>query len=189
MKIAIVHYHLQPGGVTRVIENTLQAWEENGQTVEAVALSGRPYPGDQLTNTQVVDGLDYATPSEAINPQILANRLLEAAKSGLGKRPDIWHIHNHSLGKNPSLTEAVAILAESGESMLLHPHDFAEDGRPGKSAEPGRGRPAKGFSNYKAVVRGGHGHPKTAAAPEGPGRPAGGRVVPTGAVGAGEGRR
>ena len=131
MKIAIVHYHLQPGGVTRVIENTLQAWEENGQTVEAVALSGRPYPGDQLTNTQVVDGLDYATPSEAINPQILANRLLEAAKSGLGKRPDIWHIHNHSLGKNPSLTEAVAILAESGESMLLHPHDFAEDGRPG----------------------------------------------------------
>ena len=72
MKIAIVHYHLQPGGVTRVIENTLQAWEENGQTVEAVALSGRPYPGDQLTNTQVVDGLDYATPSEAINPQILA---------------------------------------------------------------------------------------------------------------------
>ena len=40
-------------------------------------------------------------------------------------------IHNHSLGKNPSLTEAVALLAESGEKILLHPHDFAEDGRPG----------------------------------------------------------
>jgi hypothetical protein len=47
MKIAIVHYHLQPGGVTRVIENTLQAWEENGTEIEAVAsewpgLPGRP---------------------------------------------------------------------------------------------------------------------------------------------------
>ena len=48
----------------------------------------------------------------------------------LGK-PDLWHIHNHSLGKNPSLTEAVALLAQSGERILLHPHDFAEDGRPG----------------------------------------------------------
>ena len=42
MKIAIVHYHLQPGGVTRVIENTIQAWEENGNDIRAVAISGRP---------------------------------------------------------------------------------------------------------------------------------------------------
>jgi hypothetical protein len=35
------------------------------------------------------------------------------------------------LGKNPSLTAAVSLLAESGERILLHPHDFAEDGRPG----------------------------------------------------------
>ena len=27
MKIALVHHHLQPGGVTRVIENTIEAWE------------------------------------------------------------------------------------------------------------------------------------------------------------------
>ena len=53
MKIAIVHYHLQPGGVTRVIENTLQAWEENGNEIEAVAISGRTYPGDRLPNTRV----------------------------------------------------------------------------------------------------------------------------------------
>ena len=71
MKIAIVHYHLQPGGVTRVIENTLQAWVENGIEIEAVALSGRPYPGDQLSNTRVIEGLDYASANEAIDPKIL----------------------------------------------------------------------------------------------------------------------
>ncbi len=131
MKIAIVHYHLQPGGVPRVIENTIQAWQENGNDIQAVAISGRPYPGDQLPDTRVVEGLDYASPEDAIDPQVLTNRLKESTKDALGQSPDLWHIHNHSLGKNPSLTAAVSILAESGERILLHPHDFAEDGRPG----------------------------------------------------------
>lgn len=71
MKIAIVHYHLQPGGVTRVIENTLQAWEENGTEIEAVALSGRAYPGDRLPDTRVVQGLDYTSPGDAVDPEFL----------------------------------------------------------------------------------------------------------------------
>ena len=131
MKIAIVHYHLQPGGVTRVIENTLQAWEENGTEIEAVALSGRAYPGDRLPDTRVVQGLDYTSPKDAVDPRVLTERLRASAKDALGQTPDLWHIHNHSLGKNPSLTAAVSLLAESGERILLHPHDFAEDGRPG----------------------------------------------------------
>lgn len=131
MKIAIVHYHLQPGGVTRVIENTLQAWEENGTEIEAVALSGRAYPGDRLPVTRVVQGLDYTSPRDAVDPRVLTERLRASAKDALGQTPDLWHIHNHSLGKNPSLTAAVSLLAESGERILLHPHDFAEDGRPG----------------------------------------------------------
>ena len=131
MKIAIVHYHLQPGGVTRVIENTLQAWEENGTEIEAVALSGRAYPGDRLANTREIEGLDYSSPQDAIDPRILTERLRESARGALGQAPDLWHIHNHSLGKNPSLAAAVSLLAEAGERILLHPHDFAEDGRPG----------------------------------------------------------
>ena len=131
MKIAIVHYHLQPGGVTRVIENTLQAWEENGTEIEAVALSGRAYPGNRLPDTRVVQGLDYTSPKDAVDPRVLTERLRASAKDALGQPPDLWHIHNHSLGKNPSLTAAVSLLAESGERILLHPHDFAEDGRPG----------------------------------------------------------
>ena len=30
MRVAIVHYHLKPGGVTRVIENTIRALNEKG---------------------------------------------------------------------------------------------------------------------------------------------------------------
>jgi hypothetical protein len=54
----------------------------------------------------------------------------EAATEALGGEPDLWHIHNHSLGKNGTLPQVVNELAASGEPLLLQPHDFAEDGRP-----------------------------------------------------------
>jgi hypothetical protein len=84
-----------------------------------------------LPDTRVVKGLDYTSPKDAVDPRVLTERLRASAKDALGQPPDLWHIHNHSLGKNPSLTAAVSLLAESGERILLHPHDFAEDGRPG----------------------------------------------------------
>ena len=130
MKVAIVHYHLEPGGVTRVIENTLAAWAEMGKAIETVVLSGRPYSGKSIPDTRVIQGLDYATSEKAIPPELLMDRMKEAARNSLGGMPDLWHVHNHSLGKNPSLTKACALLAQKGEFMLLHPHDFAEDGRP-----------------------------------------------------------
>lgn len=130
MKIAIVHYHLEPGGVTRVIENTLKAWADSGHEVETVVLSGRKYKGNQIANTQEVEGLDYATAEKSMDASILKDRLTEKAIKSLGEMPDLWHVHNHSLGKNPALTSAVSILADEGERLLLHPHDFAEDGRP-----------------------------------------------------------
>ena len=130
MKVAIVHYHLEPGGVTRVIENTLEALASSEHDVETVVLTGRKYAGDRIRKHQVVDGLDYATPNHAVDPGLLMERMKNAARNSLGGAPDLWHVHNHSLGKNPSLTKATAKLAEEGEFILLHPHDFAEDGRP-----------------------------------------------------------
>ena len=131
MKVALVHYHLQPGGVTRVIENTVQAWKKNGLCPDQwVVLSGRPYAGGSLENVRVVEGLDYANALDSPDPKILRERMEEIARSALGGLPDLWHIHNHSLGKNPGLSGAVAELARSGARMLLQPHDFAEDGRP-----------------------------------------------------------
>ncbi len=130
MKVAIVHYHLEPGGVTRVIENTLDSFAEFMPSTQFVVLSGRSYPGHKIKNIQVVNGLGYSSPSNSISSQSLKERLVESAEYGLGGKPDLWHIHNHSLGKNPALTNAVALLAEEGYPILLQPHDFAEDGRP-----------------------------------------------------------
>ncbi|NDH00023.1 MAG: glycosyltransferase family 1 protein [Opitutae bacterium] len=131
MKIALVHYHLQPGGVTRVIENTILAWELNKSAPDQyVVLTGREYPGKILKNVKRVEGLDYAELEDAIEPTVLKEKLENAARNALGSLPDVWHIHNHSLGKNPALTGAVAELAQSGARILLQPHDFAEDGRP-----------------------------------------------------------
>jgi len=131
MKVAIVHYHLQPGGVTRVIESTIQSWENNDfSSVEYVVLTGRPYSGKKLRKVEVVEGLDYADAEDSVHPATLKDNLERAALAALGGRPDIWHIHNHTLGKNPALTQAVALLAQSGARLFLQPHDFAEDGRP-----------------------------------------------------------
>ena len=131
MKVAIVHYHLEPGGVTRVIENTLQAWTEAGIDIKVVVLSGRQYRGSAISSAHVVKGLDYTTPENTVHAENLSKEMEDVAKMALGSIPDIWHVHNHSLGKNPALPLALSKLAQKGARMLLHPHDFAEDGRPG----------------------------------------------------------
>ena len=105
-----------------MIENTVNAWKINGNGPEDyVILSGRSYPGSKLQNVRVVEGLDYMDLSDATDPLILKERMEEAARSVLGQLPDVWHIHNHSLGKNAGLSGAVAELAKSGARLLLQP--------------------------------------------------------------------
>ncbi len=129
-RVAVVHYHLRPGGVTRVIENAAAALEESGAAT--AVLSGEAPAGGSLLRgrSRAVPGLGYASGKGAPDPETLAVRLEEAARAALGGPPDLWHFHNHSLGKNPSLTRAVGILARRGRRLLLQIHDFAEDGRP-----------------------------------------------------------
>lgn len=135
MRIAVVHYHLEPGGVTRVIENTIDSFEKYDEQINFVVLTGRKYSGSKLKNVKVVEGLDYSSSKECIDAKILADRMETAASEGLNGKPDLWHIHNHSLGKNPSLTKSTSILAGKSYPILLHPHDFAEDGRPSNFLE------------------------------------------------------
>ncbi len=130
MKVAVVHYHLRPGGVTRVIDQAAASLRRHG--VEMAVLTGRPYEGDAL-RTQVVDGLDYNRELSSIDPLGLAANLKMAAIELLHGEPDIWHFHNHSLGKNLAMPEVVALLAQECPT-LLQLHDFAEDGRPANYA-------------------------------------------------------
>lgn len=122
MKIAIVHYHLGAGGVTQVITTASREMTRCG--ISHVILTGPsadPAPGDLPLRT--VDGLGYSGEVEVA-------AIRTAARDALGAVPDVWHFHNHSLGKSSSFTRLVESLAAAGERLLLHIHDLAEDGRP-----------------------------------------------------------
>ena len=130
MRVAIVHYHLRTGGVTRVIQHAASALAQRGH--KAVILTGSgPEDEKAIESPVVVDPvLGYRADYREGQGVILADGLERQAREALGSLPDVWHIHNHSLGKNPALAEAVHILAGRGHRLLLQPHDFAEDGRP-----------------------------------------------------------
>jgi len=129
LRVAIVHYHLRPGGVTRVIENAVACLADG--EIKTVVLTGEPYNGRHITRVRTVAGLRYDDSSNTEQPRQLAGNLMEAVKEEFGGHgPDLWHIHNHTLGKNTILPEALSILIRDNQRMLFQIHDFAEDGRP-----------------------------------------------------------
>lgn len=128
MRVAIIHYHLRTGGVSRIIAHTAEELSARG--VDVVVLSGEPPEGRWPADVRVVDGLGYDGVRHACEPGVLALDLQRAAWEALGDAPDLWHVHNHSLGKNLALPGALWRLAQEGQPLLLHIHDFPEDGRP-----------------------------------------------------------
>ena len=138
LRIAIVHYHLRPGGVTSVIRQAVSALEN--ETCRIAVLAGTPAGPDMPRSAHyaIVDGLNYASVAQpSCSPEVLAARLEETAHKVLGGSPAIWHFHNHSLGKNCELPMAICRMAKQGKRVLLQIHDFPEDGRP---------------SNYRALL-------------------------------------
>jgi glycosyltransferase involved in cell wall biosynthesis len=129
MRIAILHYHLRPGGVTRVIQSAVKALRDEGHT--CAVFSGEPPEEGMPFDTEVVvlPQLAYSNGSD-LHGQDLADGLEAKAKAALGGPADLWHVHNHSLGKNPDVARAVYCLALAGRRLVLQVHDFAEDGRP-----------------------------------------------------------
>lgn len=128
--IAIVHYHLRRGGVTRVIQNATASLE--GQALRCVVLTGEAPPdGIEIKAPVIVlEGLGYSESRERVDPDALLRCARDAVRKRMGRWPDCWHIHNHSLGKNPAWTQAVAQLSAEGDACWLQIHDFPEDGRP-----------------------------------------------------------
>ncbi|ALJ56341.1 hypothetical protein AMD24_00146 [Candidatus Xiphinematobacter sp. Idaho Grape] len=131
MRIAIVHYHLRIGGVSRVIELACRALLKRPDISLAV-LAGDVAPLSPIPNLVPVariPGLDYKNPPSSLQKTELLQELKRNACRLLKGAPDIWHLHNHSLGKNLALIEATASLAKEGYAMLLQIHDFAENQR------------------------------------------------------------
>jgi len=182
MKIAILHHHLNRGGVTKVIQNHLLSLDAVLETADAVRVAlihggrqvGWPQdfperlPSIRLT-LHAVPSLDYddVQAEDSRRPGVLAEQLialLEELEFAPGET--VVHVHNHVVGKNAALPASVWALAERGYAMLLHVHDFVEDFRPagfrrfsdamadGSTATPWHGRlyPQAAHIHYAALT-------------------------------------
>lgn len=157
MKLAIGHYHLNRGGVTRVIENQLLALDGalgEGESHEAMILYGGRCEGwpsnlaDRLQRIRLrllpLPELDYDSEQAGAKTDLESRLVASLQEVGFSPDDTIVHLHNHSIGKNAALPRAVWALARRGYGLLLQIHDFAEDQRPGNFrllAEAGKGVP------------------------------------------------
>ena len=142
MKLVLVHYHLNRGGVSQVIANHLRALDRVlDHRLEVFVLSGPRALGwprelaEQLERIVLqratLAGLDYEELTTAEQRRRLPEETAELLRQG-GFSPGetVVHIHNHSLGKNSAMPHLVGELARRGFGLVLHVHDFAEDCRP-----------------------------------------------------------
>ncbi|GAT34093.1 glycosyltransferase [Terrimicrobium sacchariphilum] len=129
MRIAILHFHLRPGGVTRVIEMAYDALVAAGH--EVLVVSGEPQPEMGRLPAHAVavaPAMRYGVASSRWEE--LKDEVEACVRTIWADGADVLHLHNHALGKNFALPLAVAAWARDGQRLLLHIHDFAENGRP-----------------------------------------------------------
>ena len=131
MKIAILHYHLKPGGVTRIIEMQLAALTARKEITGIQVFSGSPDSSIKIPpNVEFIYNpcLNYLNCMElgAKEIDIEYNRLIEFLMDSVSA-DTIIHAHNMNLGKNPILTAALNTLLKTGRRLVNHIHDFAED--------------------------------------------------------------
>lgn len=143
LRLVIIHYHLERGGVTQVINNHIQSLAASiTPKIEEVLIlhggrssgwpdsssfSNLPYPVRQIT----IQELEYDDANSTTSLED-CDRAIQGVirEEKLTPKDTLFHFHNHSLGKNASLTHSVSSIAESGFHCLLQIHDFAEDFRP-----------------------------------------------------------
>lgn len=128
-KICIIHYHLNPGGVTRIIESQIRCLKQRDSSLSILVLTGHcdnpDYIGNLGADLVIDDALNYL-PEDAGDLQKKLIQIQELLSRHID-RDDIIHFHNMNLGKNPLLTIAISLLAKQGYYVLNHAHDFAED--------------------------------------------------------------
>ncbi len=131
LKIAYLHYHLKPGGVTTVIRHQTQH-RPSGST--SVVVCGTPPPSSFPAPVVTVPGIGYdGTPGTEKPAQSIAAMIDQAINNAFGGsgRCDLIHVHNPLLAKNRQFLDIIRHLQSMGYPLLLQVHDFAEDGRPG----------------------------------------------------------
>ncbi len=129
MKIVIVHYHLRPGGVTGVIEQQVLALHNELPEAEIVVLSGEARDSFSTLpcSVVVVPELNYFVPNDQNEAEKCELIILKSLLKEITDVEMIFHFHNPTLGKNPSLTGAINSLADKSVPIVSFCHDFSED--------------------------------------------------------------
>ncbi len=128
MKIAIIHYHLNPGGVTRIMESQIRGLSKTGGNAEIIILCGNSASESDFSGIPVIEDdcmLYDESDWDTVHYTEKAARILSFIKQHA--EGFILHCHNPNLGKNPALTLAVYQLASQGFTIVNHCHDFPED--------------------------------------------------------------
>jgi len=132
MKVAILHHHLNPGGVTRIMQSQAQSLRRVFPEIEITVITGHatdPKPFEAL-NVPVIEypPLDYLHSTRGLEEEL--PELFVDITNFLKKHIDrqtVIHAHNLNLGKNPVLTLALSAMSRQGYHLFNHCHDFAED--------------------------------------------------------------
>lgn len=137
-RITIFHYHLQTGGITQVIADSVYSvLQEAPDQFKIQIVSGRQEQTDEFiarlndrvpspVEAEVFSMIDYTDMME--DPPDPARLRQEMLRRYGGTT---WWIHNYHIGKNPQFTRAVVDIAlqHPEQRIVLHIHDFPESGR------------------------------------------------------------
>ena len=132
MKLFIIHHHLNPGGVTRIIQSQIQSLKGKYPDIDITVLTGnagdQSFFDEQNVELDLNPDLDYLLGKNISGNDILQLKT-KLSKYLLEKIPydAVIHVHNLNLGKNPVLTLALSEMAGKGYMLFNHCHDFAED--------------------------------------------------------------
>ncbi|MFW6219150.1 MAG: hypothetical protein ACOC3S_03430 [Bacteroidota bacterium] len=128
-KIYIIHYHLNPGGVTSIIKSQVKGLKSVDSNSEITVITGVA-PMEKILNKDVKlivnKRLNYLSLQKINNPRNYCNKLLKQLKK-IVRKNDIIHFHNLNLGKNPLVNYVIYQLIQEGYPVFNHVHDFAED--------------------------------------------------------------
>ena len=128
MEIVIAHSHLNPGGVTRIIESQVKSLKNDTVSIIVGSNSEEKIPAFDATKLSVIKSLNYLErrPYSDKEAMVLLHQIHAAIKRHVPWK-SVLHFHNLNLGKNPLVTYAVYLLAKEGYKVFNHAHDFAED--------------------------------------------------------------
>lgn len=128
MQVVIAHSHLNPGGVTRIIESQIESLKDLPVKVLVGACPDPETITSRGAELVIIEELNYLERRNYLDKEAMEmlHKIHEKIREHL-TGDTVLHFHNLNLGKNPIVTYAVYLLAKEGAMVFNHAHDFAED--------------------------------------------------------------